>query len=307
LLFDQIATAGYPDVVALQEVTRRFVDLLEQSHLCCTPAEVEEGGAGVRYQVLLEPGLGPLKPTVMALLVRGLPSCQPRVQTHHMPFAAPDDDMDRGVLACVLRAPSGWNKTSCGGGGSCVTSDDASSRCGSGDDRGIVVVVATTHLESPEPGNDNFTTRRRQCATALNFVEQLAAEVGACAAVVAGDFNATRADQEAAMVPHSRWKDTWLISTLAGERSPGYTFDCYANTHATAYQSRLDKVLLHIPPACSALGQVAVTSVVLVGTAVGESSGASEEPVDRNSTPPPPEIKLYASDHFGLHATFQMK
>ena len=53
---------------------------------------------------------------------------------------------------------------------------------------------------------------------------------------------------------------------------------------------------------------VTAATIVLVGTEPegGSSDPTPEEPVDLNATPPPPEKKFFASDHFGLHATFQL-
>lgn len=181
LLFEQIATAGYPTVVALQEVTRRFLPLLLKSSLLIglidklassrgAAAAVQGAGSAARackYRLVIEPGLGPLKPMVTALLIRADAAHPPSTQhvlgcadsvsahpdCHHFAFADPDADMDRGVLACIVRVPEGQ-----------------------GLKPGAVVVVATTHLESPDVGADNFHTRRRQCAAALNYVERLAVE-----------------------------------------------------------------------------------------------------------------------------------
>ena len=397
LLFEQIAGVGYPAVVCLQEVTRRFADILSASSLCAAN--------DATYCMVIEPDLGPLKPMVTVLLIRR--ACLPDADTpplfqrngddgggacvRHMPFTSPDDDMDRGVLACVLPAPTGWSNplsgevSGRGGGGGGGSKRNASA---SGGNRyPPVVVVATTHLESPEPGRDNFHTRRRQCNAALAFVKELAEEVDACAAVLAGDFNATRAEDEDAMIPR-QWEDVWLHlhGSGAGAASPGYTYDCCSNTHAVGYQSRLDKVLLlhrgttaetkaaaaassaaaarvhantggvasaAVAAAAAAAaaddGRVAAdtasatkyaklivgdedgrgssgsssssvvassdsticivaSAVALVGTEPEDDTAARPppDPDARCVTPPPPVKRLYASDHYGLHATFSL-
>ena len=328
LLFDEIASAGYPDVIALQEVTARFVELLKASELCRASGGGDghgsnrSGFAPVQYYLVLEPGLGPLKPVVTALLTRVPPSSH-----HHYPFPEPDDDMDRGVLACVL---------------------DVSPRPGQGHTGSAgAVIVATTHLESPERNSDNYHTRRRQCEMLLVYVEALATQVGACAAVIAGDFNSTREDTEASMIT-PQWADVWHgLHGLA----PGHTYDCAANDEAIEYTSRLDKILLLCPAgtgtAAGADGDGAATASLALGavdgdgtntttaaaqdvcsahavSTVGACSGVSASAVrivlvgtnsglpspqgagDPNATPPPRKRKVHASDHFGLHATFQL-
>ena len=97
----------------------------------------------------------------------------------HCPFAA--GDMDRGLLACAVTAPFG------------------------------VVVVGTTHLESPEgPGNkDNFRDRERQAEAAFTTLGALGVEHGAVALLLLGDLNATRGAEEEALVPRT-WCDAWL-------------------------------------------------------------------------------------------------
>ena len=90
LLFDQIARAD-ADVVALQEVTPRFLELLSVSPLLCHPGPV---GAQLvpgqpRYH-LCHTELSPLRPNGCAILTRWAPE-----RIVDRPYAPPDDDMDR--------------------------------------------------------------------------------------------------------------------------------------------------------------------------------------------------------------------
>ena len=119
------------------------------------------------------------------MLVRAGLAAGPLFGVVHLPFVDPDADMDRGVLACRVR-PSAAGAPG--------------------------VYVGTVHLESPEGQGalDNCTTRRRQCRVALAALERLvAADPTAAAAVLAGDFNATRGEAEhrwvaAGLIPRAR-------------------------------------------------------------------------------------------------------
>lgn len=303
LLFDQIALAD-ADVVALQEVTPRFLSLLIASpliHNRPAPAGAElstltagpSSGVATGTETVSWPSdrpryhlchtqLSALKPNGTAMLTRWAPE---RIVEN--PFAPPDDDMDRGLLAVVLRPP-GPPATAA------ATAKPAAV--------GPSFVLGTVWLESPQGefrGGDNACSRKRQLATALAQCEVLAAAVDAAAVVIAGDFNATRADEEAAWIAPP-WRDVWLDLKALDD---GFTYDCDLNPAASQYQSRLDKIIYCD---CGTGARLRPTEIELVGEMIAAREGGHRTMVDPYASPPraPPPPPLQSSDHFGLITTF---
>jgi endonuclease/exonuclease/phosphatase family metal-dependent hydrolase len=280
LLFEQIAESR-ADVVALQEVTDAFLHFLKGSRLLRHPPastdnddddDDDDDGHhhAEQYELMIEPGLGPLKPYGTVLLSRW-----PTESVTHQPFTS--GDMDRGLLACVVKLPM------------------------SAGQRPLAIAVGTTHLESPEGegAKDNFRERRAQCAAALNSLRALEADSGAQASVLLGDFNGTRgADEEAFVTPPFR--DAWLELQ---QSDPGYTYDAVRNPNARVYQSRLDKVVF----ADGAVDGVDCCTELTVARAelVGVIPDRAPKHTDPLTTPPPPPPPLlHASDHYGLLVEF---
>lgn len=315
LLFDQIAERR-PDVVALQEVTYTFLQLLHRSGLVHPPdsaprsGEAESRGEGDSasrghvYHLVAEPGLGPINPYGTALLTR-----HPPHNIAHAPFAC--SDMDRSLLGCVLHLPP-------------------PSPVGDA----VRVAVGTAHLESPEGGGnkDNFKLRGTQCADALRGLATLASDNGATAAILLGDFNATRGAEEEAFIALP-WRDVWREY---GHTDPGYTYDAVTNDNAHTYQSRLDKIVYANQPNLTLSGAPNAHDTSGVDEGISGHSGHSGPPLEQHeesetaseaklvlesvqlvgtlpplpphadplSTPPRPVRRLYASDHYGVLATF---
>jgi poly(A) polymerase len=273
LLFQQVVEAE-ADIIALQEVTREFVELLNRSGIVAV--DPGNGGRsqgpgmdaiprGGQFELVVEPEMGPLKPSGTALLSRW-----PITAVVHQPFEV--GDMDRGLLACVVAVPR------------------------SGGRQPTAVAVGTTHLESPEGAGakDNFKERREQCAAAIAGLGRLEADC----AVLLGDFNSTRGvDEEAFLQPPFR--DAWLVDRPG---DPGFTYDANRNPNARGYQSRLDKVAFANTTTDDGGAALAVKRSELIGVLPPPRVHA-----DPMSTPPPPSSPLlHASDHYGLCVQFSL-
>eukprot|EP01023_Acetabularia_acetabulum_P026651 TRINITY_DN2527_c0_g1_i5.p1 TRINITY_DN2527_c0_g1~~TRINITY_DN2527_c0_g1_i5.p1 ORF type:complete len:348 (-),score=44.25 TRINITY_DN2527_c0_g1_i5:343-1386(-) len=144
---------------------------------------------------------------------------------------------------------------------------------------------ATSHLESPIPGNQYTTARQQQFTQAIQNLDQPGIVV-----VYGGDMNwDDKRDGEMKIPEH--WQDSW---TATHPGNPGPTYDGVNNGMlSNRMKSRLDRIVFKLP-------KFKVKEAKLVGNK--EIKGLTYEKQRKGGKI---TLPVYPSDHFGLLVEFE--